>query len=397
MTFVGPMHSDDFAAGVRQYVQSSSETVHVEKTGTPEPSQEKENQKPRAWKPAWVRYSSIENCSNSTQLNDVRLAVAAKLGANCEWIASEKVHGSNFCFETDGHHVQYSSRTNKLGGDANFFSAREEMPRYHPFVLKAFRLAQERVPTLTSILIYGEYFGGYYPGNPARPGCKKVQGGVAYSPGHHFYAFDVNLGGKEYMDFDSARALLLAAGFPLVPEPLWRGSLDDLLAIDVETFQTTIPSQLGHPPLDRFRIAEGIVIRPVREVCFGQHRAILKKKGRAFWEATNQFTLAPKVPNSAQAGWGIVGLEFLLEAVRGLCTDNRVRAVISKDPALLEDGQDRKLAGLFAKDILEDLQKKHDDGLTALGKDVAALKRSLQLIARSFVQDRIAHIREDVG
>merc|ERR1719487_691132 len=162
------------------------------------------------------------------------------------------------------------------------------MPRYHAFVLEAFSLARQQAPCLASLLIYGEYFGGYYPGHPAEPGLKKVQGGVAYSPGHHFYAFDVCLDGQDYMDFDDARALLLAAGFPLVAAPLWRGTLDVLLNIDVELLETTLPSQLGHPPLERFRIAEGIIIGPVKEVRVGSHRAILKKKAVAFWEATNQ-------------------------------------------------------------------------------------------------------------
>merc|ERR1719507_200648 len=118
------------------------------------------------------------------------------------------------------------------------------------------------------------------------PGLKKVQGGVAYSPGHHFYAFDVRLDGGCYMDIDEARAVLLAAGFPLVADALQRGPLEKLLAIDVEKLETSLPAQLGHPPLDRFRVAEGVVLRPAKEVTFGHHRALLKKKSQAFWEAS---------------------------------------------------------------------------------------------------------------
>merc|ERR1719210_1727299 len=235
----------------------------------------------------WSRDTSIENCNNSKALESMIL-----LGDQCKWVASEKVHGANFCFETDGQYVEYASRTGRLGNNADFYDARRTMPKYHPFVLEAFRLVKQRVPALASLLIYGEYFGGYHPALPREPGLKKVQGGVAYSPGHHFYAFDVRLDGENYMDFDDARALLLAAGFPLVAAPLYRGTLDELLAIDVEVLETTLPSQLGHPPAERFRIAEGIVIRPAREVCFGHHRAILKKKAQTFWEATNQPSMA---------------------------------------------------------------------------------------------------------
>lgn len=343
---------------------------------------------------AWSRYASIENSGNFKQLHEIRAAVVAQLGGECEWIASEKVHGANFCFETDGHHIEYASRTSRLANGADLFNARTTMPKYHPFVLEAFRLAKQRFPALQSLLVYGEYFGGYYPGHPAEKGHKKVQGGVAYSPGHHFYAFDVRPDGGSYMDFDDARALLLAAGFPLVVDALERGPLDKLLAIDVEKLETALPAQLGHPPLDRFRIAEGIVLRPAREVAFGGHRAILKKKSQAFWEATNQPGMVLK---AAQATGAFAGLDSLLEKVKSLSTENRLRAVISKDPSLVDVGQEHKLAGLFAKDILEDLEKCCEKQLAEQGKQVSAIKKSLQFLARSVVQDRIAHIREDIG
>merc|ERR1712157_325390 len=119
---------------------------------------------------------------------------------------------------------------------------------------------------------------------------KKVQGGIAYCPDHHFYALDVCLDGKTYMDFDDARELLLAAGFPLVASPLQRGTLDELLKIDVELLETTVPRQLGYSTSSRFSIAEGIVIRPAKEVGdnMSKDRAMIKKKSKAFWEVTHQ-------------------------------------------------------------------------------------------------------------
>eukprot|EP00928_Gymnodinium_smaydae_P067145 TRINITY_DN5008_c0_g1_i1.p1 TRINITY_DN5008_c0_g1~~TRINITY_DN5008_c0_g1_i1.p1 ORF type:complete len:390 (+),score=61.52 TRINITY_DN5008_c0_g1_i1:29-1198(+) len=344
----------------------------------------------------WKRYASIEQHSNAKEVLNMRAAVAARLGSDCEWVASEKVHGANFCFETDGHRINYASRTSVLGDNADFFNARETMPKYHAFVLSAFRLAQERFPTIRKLLIYGEYFGGYYPGHPVVPGRKKVQAGVAYSPDHHFYAFDVCIDAVQYLDFDEARNLLLAAGFSLVAAPLFRGSLDELLAINVETLVTTLPAQLGHPPLDKFQIAEGIVIRPKKEVQFGNSRAILKKKSQAFWEATNQPSMAAKAAHASAKG-AFAGSE-LFDSVRCLITENRLRAVISKDPALLDESNLQKLSGLFAKDLWEELTKVESEKVSALGKnELAAMKRSLQFMSRSFVQDRVGDIRHDVG
>lgn len=344
----------------------------------------------------WSQYCSIENCNHGEHLERVR-AVAHAEGEGCEWIASEKVHGANFCFETDGHCVEYASRTCRLGKGADFYNARATMPRYHPHVLKAFYLAKQRHSALMHLLVYGEYFGGYYPGHRAEPGLKKVQGGVAYSPGHHFYAFDVSLDGAGYMDFDNARELLMAAGFPLVAAPLRRGSLDHVLSIDVEALETSLPAQLGHPPLDRFRVAEGVVIRPAQELCLGNHkRAILKKKAQAFWEATNQAgTLYRQA--SAPLDCTAVGVEGMIEAARHCVTYNRLRTVISKDPSLLQKGQDHKLAGLFARDVLNELEKHHAQGMKTLGKDEAAVRKALQFLTRAFVEKHGPGIREDVG
>lgn len=375
----------------------SEEEAKVQGALNEEVVSEEHRRPDETWTSKWVKYSSIDNCANAKELQSVRAAVAGRFGAHCQWIASEKVHGANFCFETDGQCIEYASRTSRLGSGADFYNARETMPKYHPCILRAFVLARQKDPMLVSLLIYGEYFGGYYPGHPAEPGMKKVQKGVAYSPGHHFYAFDVccvTADGKEYMDFDDARALLLNAGFPLVAAPLFRGTLDELLAIDVESLETTLPSLLGHPPSDGFRIAEGIVLRPEMEVSFGVHRVILKKKAIAFWEATNQFGMAAKT-ESAQKGAD--GLEGVLDIARTLANENRLRAVISKEPSLLGDGQAPRLAGLFAKDILDDLEKQCHDELAALGKQLGVLKRCIQSVARGFVQEHVEGIRRDVG
>lgn len=360
---------------------------------------------PCSGKSAWSSYSKIENADlNQKFLAELRALSAAVPG---EWVATEKVHGANFCFETDGVGVEYASRTCKLGGDCNFYNARTAMPRYHPFVREAFKLAKQRSPELQRLLIYGEYFGGYYPGLPVEPGMRKVQPGIAYSPGHHFYAFDVSLNGPQegnYMDFDDARELLLAAGFPLVATPLRRGSLQDVINIDVETLETTLPEQLGHPPLDQWRIAEGVIVRPARESrsvkLRGGGRPILKKKSKAFWEATNQQGMADKMRRVEAGGTKLTNEGPTGEAIQkglGFLSENRLRAVISKDPSLLDPVQQMKLTGLFMKDVWQDFSDANDEELKALGKEVDVVKRQLSFMARSFVTDTLPAVRDDAS
>lgn len=344
-------------------------------------------------KSAWRSYGSIESVDAAPKKLARLKALAAALP--CEWVATEKVHGANFCFETDGAAVEYASRTSRLGAGADFFNARTTMPRYHPFALEAFRLARAREPSLRRLLIYGEYFGGYYPGLPAATGLKKVQGGVAYSPEHHFYAFDVSLDGRGHMDFEEARALLLAAGFPLVAAPLRRGGLQELLEMEVETLRTALPALLGHAPLGQWDIAEGVVIRPLRESACpaGGERPMLKKKARAFWEATNQHGQAAKVRPQQAAG----PVDAALERARAFVTENRLRAVISKSPELLGEGELQRLVGLFTRDVWRDFAQRHEEELLTLGKEEKALRRALGVVVQLFARERLPAIRADVG
>jgi len=328
----------------------------------------------------------------------MRIQVALRTGADSEWIASEKVHGANFCLETDGEVVEYASRTSKLGSGAGFMNAEMTMPAYHEFAKEAFCLAKRMHPDLRRLLIYGEYFGGYYPGHKQAPGARTVQKGVAYSPANHFYAFDVSLNGHQYIDFDEARTLLLAAGFPLVAAPLHRGSLDAMLSINVESCKTTLPSLLGHPPLDTFQIAEGLVIRPAREVAWGNgRRAILKKKARAFWEATNQAGMAMKIAKESMDKGVACPEHVALEAAKSYVNENRLRSVISKDPDLMQEGQEHKLAGLLTKDALEDFEQEHAEDIQGMGKSIAMLRKALQGFTRYYVAQRIAKVRADLS
>lgn len=44
---------------------------------------------------------------------------------------------------------------------------------------------------MTNFVIYGEYFGGYYPG--IKSICGIVQKGIAYIPNHDLMVFDIRV------------------------------------------------------------------------------------------------------------------------------------------------------------------------------------------------------------
>lgn len=370
--------------------------------GSPDGASERTGAVSSSGASAWASYTTLLSADKSDAMEKVR-ARAMMLGTNLDWVATEKVHGANFCFETDGSVVEYASRTRKLQPQDAFYNAFKTMPRYHDFVLEAFALVKARRPDMQRLLVYGEYFGGYFPGRRPVEGLQKVQKGVAYSPEHHFYAFDVSPDGKGFLDFDEAREILLAAGFPLVAAPLHRGAFEELLAIDVEVFETTIPGLLGLGMPSEHRIAEGLVIRPAREPR-GERlgRLIVKKKARAFWEATNQ----PGPPRGDVAS--AAGLpEALLPLARegaGMFNEARLRAVISKDPELLQERHFGRLVWLFGCDVMRDLGLQPDESAKGKAAEAAAkgqvhplLRRAMIDFSRKAAEEMMPAIRADVG
>ena len=104
------------------------------------------------------------NLADAQQIHKVRTAIQGK---SVEFVALEKVHGSNFSFETDGNEIRYFSRTVELRKRDTFVRktpVEDAMRRYHGAVYEAFRLRSEAaVRPVQSMRIYGEYFGGWYP------------------------------------------------------------------------------------------------------------------------------------------------------------------------------------------------------------------------------------------
>ncbi len=65
---------------------------------------------------------------------------------------------------------------------------------------------------LHQLYVYGELFGGMYPGLPTPPTQAHVQKGIYYSPTYDFFAFDLH-DGHSYLDYDLAERIFQTAGF----------------------------------------------------------------------------------------------------------------------------------------------------------------------------------------
>jgi Rnl2 family RNA ligase len=243
--------------------------------------------------------------------------------------------------------------------------------------------------------VYGELFGGMYPGLETPPTQTHVQKGIYYSNTYGFFAFDLH-DGHGYLDFDLAERIFKEASF-FYAEPLFRGTFEECLNYPHE-FTTTLPKRLGHPPLVGARyegyknLAEGTVIKPVRNAYFPTgSRVILKKKIDLYEEIIDIRKRDPaKKDRNATRGTDSRLEKDLTEVggeqaddIRWLCAEteryvnvNRLTAVVSKigheDAVRAKLNNKRgQLIGLLARDALEDLLKRPEaqQRYAALSKD----------------------------
>jgi len=262
---------------------------------------------------------------------------AFRASTRTEWIVTEKIHGANFCFVTNGDVVRCAKRKAFLTDDEDFFDHRPLAARLTPAILDVFVSARSEEPRVGLVYVYGELFGGAYPHPDVAPalGVSPVQTGVWYAPTIEFSAFDVGVvheGGRErsYLDQDSASRLCAGAGVRYA-RPLFRGSYEDACALPLG-FETTIPAFLGLPSLGPSNRAEGVVLKPARAIVVPRRdaviRPVIKRKIPEFAEDV-RFHEAEKWP-APRAPGGAATLSWLEHEGSALVNENRLHAAVSK-------------------------------------------------------------------
>lgn len=314
------------------------------------------------------------------KITDVDFADAGAMVASAgidpatEWIASEKVHGANLSLWSDGKAVLAGRRTDflKRADGKGFFDFDRLAARVHNAMIAAFDRAaavaeqqglvdattaaagHEGPSRMTHAVVYGEIAGGEYQhaAVPTDIRGRRVQAGVQYASTNFFYVFDVAV---RVVDPAAGAAKLvflptteIASVFPsetvaacdgalLVAQPLATGSFAEVAARPAD-FQSTIPAILGLPQLATPNFAEGLVIRPVRDVRLaGGKRVIFKHKHPMFKEF--QSAGAADLPRA--------------ELFFSLITKQRVASVASKHTADVRDN-DAALADLVRRDAESD-------------------------------------------
>ena len=380
---------------------------------------------------AFERYSEIDN-SNERKIKALRSFKMCE--KDDEWIGTEKVHGANFgVYSLDyGSKIRYSKRSGLMPDAEHFFGYHCLIPELVSCIRKVRELLEAKLTAdaggkepvkVHTVIVNGELFGGKYE-HPSVPkstqtftmrgktrgiNCVQNDQFPQYSPNLHFYAFDIKYrvappapapatsttdsaspaaaavadgeAGSETLPYDDAVAIFEQVPKLLYAKAIVRGTMDEVAAFDVETFQTTLPALLGlgDYPL-KGNWSEGLVVRHAKRGTIGwapKGPTILKFKSVAFQEISTDKSAGPRSDamadvrreSIARAGVQLPRLttviqnkdeleaaEFLLQHV----CDNRLKNVLSKlgpSPFIKEEVTHDDLAKMLAHDSLKDFLK----------------------------------------
>lgn len=294
-------------------------------------------------------YNSLENAYREKFVDQCR-----SLGIR-DWIALEKVHGSNMSFIVDYQNktVTPAKRSSTIGknpeGRYDFMGCHEVVEKYTTALLAIAEYVGR------SVQVYGELYG------------QGIQKEIDYGQ-KDFIVFDIMDSDGEFLPHDTV-VHLCHIGLPVVPE-LGRGSLEEMLSIDRE-FTSLVASGDN-------QIAEGLVIKPLLQDVYlnSGSRAIIKNKSQKFSEKKNK---APKKPYKMPEE-----VKPLYEDFLQYLNKNRLINVLSKVEYVSQRDFGR-VQGMLVQDAKEEFER----------DEYVINKDHWKLIAKSVGKSASEVVRED--
>lgn len=239
------------------------------------------------------KYSSLENHTNSKFLSKVFDYLDTHGKRDVKFVAREKIHGTNFSVIITKDSITPAKRTGPILPAEKFFGYEDLMTKYK----SQFETIQRDLDPQNSVQIFGEYAGG------------NIQKEVDYGE-KDFYVFDILTNDGEtqhYMNDVEVTHTTVYYGLKIAPL-IGSGTLEEMLKLPVE-FESTIKkyddifaecgslaNTFGIKP-DEFKsenVSEGLVIKPVEPLFFGESRIAIKYKTDAFKEKGK--AKPPKIP-----------------------------------------------------------------------------------------------------
>jgi hypothetical protein len=345
-----------------------------------------------------------------------------------EFVALEKIHGTNFSFLTDGQDVQCCRRSDILKQDENFFNWKAILNKYKINISKLFDLVKNKLKIdITQIQLYGELYGGNYPSIDYLPGHKMVQKGIYYSSTNEFAGFDLKYFVKnqnfkdfnnnnldnlndhnsdnlnddnlddnldndnlakdktllaKYLDWDLFVQVMEEVQIPIVPV-IKRGLWVEISQLDPK-FESKVYLTHGLPKIQN-NWAEGYVIKPVKEIYLKgeQERLIWKFKNPSFSEIVK--SKSDSTNNNKLRKASNTSNPFVTRLEKYVC-ENRYDNVISK---VIEDTKVDEIVEMFYQDVWVDFfDDLETDNMVLTDLDKKECEKKLRGLANGFIRKR---------
>ncbi len=342
-------------------------------------------------------YSHMENDYKILKLNKIQEILSDK---SVEFVALEKIHGTNFSFITDGNNVSCCRRSNIINPDENFYCWEIILEKYKPNIIELFNLVKQNLNlNICQIQLYGELYGGSYPGIENKKKAKRVQKGVYYSNSNEFACFDLKYWGLnltpgsnlnpnsdeniKYLDWENLEKIAGLAKIPIVPI-IQKGSWEQISKLNPK-FESEVYKRHQLEKIDS-NWAEGYVIKPLKEIYLDdkkQERLIWKFKNPSFLEViktkcTDQVgsKLDPKLDPSLN----------LLIKLQEYVNSNRYDNVVSK---VIDGTSVSTIVELFYNDVWVDfIGDLESEQIILDDEDKKACGSKLRGLANKFVRSR---------
>jgi len=308
------------------------------------------------------RYPSFQNHYREKTIEAIRKRLAEE--NEDRFIATEKLHGSNFAIYCNGTDIRCARRNGFLEPNENFHNGQVLAAALKSNILCVYAEVENTHKPENDepfyVIIYGEIYGG------------SVQVGVSYGDDVKFRAFDISVeqkASRKFVPYDDFKRITGDFEIPVVPV-IAEGTLNELLARNAQ-FTSTILNEDGNN-------AEGYVLKYFKEYTFDDldeiHRLMIKYKNPRF----DEFASVPKKQKNLCADLSDADAMFLAEQFQTRLTFMRLQAVKSK--LTPKQAKNRNLmTDEMYKDVVDDLGEVQDadeslknDGLVAQAKKMTS-------------------------
>jgi len=298
--------------------------------------------------------------------------------------------------------VRCAKRKEFLESDDTFFGFRTVLVKMKQRVAELAAKMHEQFGSDKWVYLYGELAGGFFPGaTHDESDTQPVQTGVWYSNDLIFYAFDIGIQTVkeksksvlhneepllkethfEFVDYEQALSLFREYNI-LHSEPLFVGPYHKCLEFKLG-FRSTIPSKLGMPPLNDENKAEGVVVKPYREMTPASQRPMTKLKIVEFEERSDVYDQSTKAHNSSDS----TPLNSALYEMYPLITENRYANTVSKTgPINGDSARANEVLEAFEQDVIEEMLEENSTLFDCLmGHEMKQLREQLRTLCKKCI------------